>query len=123
MFVRSDEPDPLNVFSPEIAGPDSDELATLVVQNTALGMVGETRITPAVVVPVTTDGVASMRTSLAPPPTVARTSNRTPHRADVAQRKPPAQTPTAALSSRTRRMVSLSVSLIGVKFGTGMGKP
>ena len=60
MFVRSDEPDPLNVFSPEIAGPDSDELVNWLVLNTALGMVGETRITPAVVVPVTTDGVASI---------------------------------------------------------------
>jgi len=83
MFVRSDEPDPLNVFSPEIAGPDSDELVNWLVLNTALGMVGETRITLVPVV-VATDGVASMTTSLAPPPTVARTSKRTPQRDEAA---------------------------------------
>ena len=80
-FVRSDDPDPLNVFNPEIAGPLSDESCVVLVLNTALGMVGVTRTT--VGEPFATDGVASINTSLAPPPTLARTSKRTPHRGEA----------------------------------------
>jgi len=80
--VRTDEPDPLNVFNPEIAGPDSDELRRMLLLNTALGMVGEAASAPTG--PDKTEGVASITTSLAPPPTLARTSNRTPQRDEAA---------------------------------------
>jgi len=81
MFVRSEDPDPLNVFNPEIVGPLSDESCVVLVLNTALGMVGVTRTT--VGEPFATDGLASINTSLAPPPTLARTSKRTPHRGEA----------------------------------------
>src|SRR5438093_5150790 len=82
MLVRIDVPEPVNVRRPEIAGPLSEEGLTGAVLNTALGFVGE--MSTIAGAPGATEGLASTRTLVLPPPTVARASTRTPQRGDAA---------------------------------------